>query len=304
VVAAPDDLDLLATPDLVATVVESQRQAFAAVEAAQPAIIKAVDLLVTAYDAGGRWLLLGAGTSGRLAVMEASEVPGTYGVPSSRIQARVAGGGADALVGIDAAEDDEALGVRDLDDLAASDADVVIAVTASGTTPYTLRAAGEAKSRGCRLVSVTTVAGSPLASFADVAIEPEVGAEVVIGSTRMAAGTAQKLVLNTLTTAAMVRLGRVHGNHMIDVEPANEKLRQRVATAISKVTGSGFEQAWQALVACDWHARAAIVHLETGLDPAEAKARADRHRTVRDAINDTSNGIAGGAANDGINATS
>jgi len=259
-----------------------------AVAAAQPQLVRAVELLVARFGAGGRLLLLGAGTSGRLAVQEAAELPGTYGIPADRIQARVAGGGPDQLVGVDAAEDDADRGRADLAELGAGPADVLIAVTASGGTPYTVAAAELAGRRGAAVIAVTNRAGSALAALADVAIEVPVGEEVVLGSTRLAAGTAQKLVLNTLTTTAMIRLGHVHGRHMVDVVAANDKLRRRVAGLVAESVAESAEcaepAAWQALERCDWNARAAIVHLVTGLPPDRAARLAAGHRTVREAI--------------------
>ncbi|MGI8667428.1 MAG: N-acetylmuramic acid 6-phosphate etherase [Jatrophihabitans sp.] len=281
---APAELDLLDTGQAVRAVLAGQAQVHEVVRGAQREISRAVDLLVAAYQRGGRLLLLGAGTSGRLAVQEAVEVPGTYGIPAARIQARVAGGGAGHLVGTDEAEDDTELGRADVASLGAGPADALIAVAASGRTPYTCAAAAYARELGAGLVTVTNLTGSQLAALADVAIEVPVGVEVVAGSTRLAAGTAQKLVLNTLTTATMIRLGRVHGNHMVDVVAANDKLRGRISGVVAASAGCSAEQARAALQRCDWDARAAIVHLATGLEPAAAAARAAAHRTVRQAI--------------------
>lgn len=300
-----DQLDLLDTEQAVRVVLAGQAGVAGVVQAAHRQLADAVDLLVGRFAAGGRVLLLGAGTSGRLAVQEAVEVPATYGVPADRFQARVAGGGSGQLVGADQAEDDAELALADLAELlaggfaacpaggpaagpgegfAAGSADVLIAVAASGSTPYTCAAARRARELGLGLITVTNQPGSPLAALADVAIELPVGPEVVTGSTRLAAGTAQKLALNTLTTAMMIRLGRVHGRQMIDVVPANDKLRHRVATAIAEAAQVEPDQAWQALRRCDWNARAALVHLCTGREPAESARLAAAHRTVREAI--------------------
>jgi N-acetylmuramic acid 6-phosphate etherase len=277
-------LDVLSTEDAVRAVLAGQAGVAEAVAAARPQLVRAVELLVARFGAGGRLLLLGAGTSGRLAVQEAAELPGTYGIPADRIQARVAGGGPDQLIGVDAAEDDADRGRADLAELGAGPADVLVAVTASGRTPYTLAAAELAGRRGAAVIAVTNRAGSALAALADVAIEVPVGEEVVFGSTRLAAGTAQKLVLNTLTTTAMIRLGHVHGRHMVDVVAANDKLRRRVAGLVADSAECAEAAAWQALERCDWNARAAIVHLVTGLPPDRAARLAASHRTVREAI--------------------
>jgi len=282
--AIDQPLDVLSTEQAVRVVLAGQARVAEAVAAAQPQLVRAVELLVGAYAAGGRWLLLGAGTSGRLAVQEAAELPGTYGVPAERIQARVAGGGPGHLLGTDSAEDDVAQGRADVAELAAGPPDVLIAVAASGRTPYTRVAAESARQRGATVLTVTNVPDSELAALADVAVEVPVGEEVVFGSTRLAAGTAQKLVLNTLTTTAMIRLGHVHGRHMVDVVAANDKLRRRVADLVADSTGCAEQSVWQALEQCDWNARAAIVHLATGLPPAAAASLAAGHRTVREAI--------------------
>lgn len=277
-------LDLLGTDEAVEAVLAGQAHVAELVAAARPQIVQAVELLCAAYQRGGRLLLLGAGTSGRLAVQEAVEIPGTYGIDPDRIQARVAGGGAGQLVGSDEAEDDAERGVADIAELCVGPRDAVVAVAASGRTAYTCAAAARAGELGAALVTVTNVAGSPLAALATVAIEVPVGDEVIAGSTRLAAGTAQKLVLNTLTTTAMIRLGRVHGRYMVDVVAANDKLRGRISGAVAASTDRTATEARQALVRCGWNARAAIVHLMTGLDPAAAAARAAAHRTVREAL--------------------
>ncbi len=280
----PTDLDLLPTAEAVRVVLAGQAQVAEAVAGAQRQLSAAVDLIAVSYASGGRILLLGAGTSGRLAVQEAVEVPGTYGIPPERIQARVAGGGAEHLVGTDAAEDDVEQGRADVRDLAVGPSDALIAVAASGRTPYTIAAADLARKLGAVVITVTNQPGSPLAALADVAIEVPVGDEVVAGSTRLAAGTAQKLVLNTLTTTVMIRLGHVHRHFMVDVVAANDKLRLRISGVVAASAGTDNQVAWQALQRCDWNARAAIVHLTSGLAPEAAAEVARSHRTVREAI--------------------
>lgn len=283
--AGPElQLDLLETDDAVSEVLAGQEHVAGVVRSAQPQITRAVDLLTRAYERGGRLLLFGAGASGRLAVQEAVEVPGTYGIPPERIQARVAGGGAGHLVGTDQAEDDVDLAMADFAELGVTRLDAVVAVAASGRTPYTCTIASCARQAGAAVVTVTNVIASPLAALADVAIEAAVGAEVVAGSTRLAAGTAQKLVLNTLTTTTMIRLGHVHGHYMVDVVAANEKLRHRISGVVADSTGSSPAEAWAALKLCDWNARAAIVHLVTGADPITAARQAACSRTVREAV--------------------
>jgi N-acetylmuramic acid 6-phosphate etherase len=166
--------------------------------------------------------------------------------------------------------------------------DVVIAVAASGSTPYTLEIAAAARAAGAAVIAVTTTAPSPLAANADVAVEVEVGAEVLRGSSRLTAGTAQKIVLNAISTAAMARLGHVHGDLMIDVEPANAKLRDRAAAVVADIAESSADQARGALERCGDNARAAVVHLVSGLAPADAAAVAARHPRLRDALAEVS----------------
>jgi N-acetylmuramic acid 6-phosphate etherase len=276
-------LDLLGPSELVDTLITGQEHVTAAVRAAAPALARAVEVVAGTFVAGGRILLVGAGTSGRLAAMEAAELPGTFGIPQERVVARVAGESPERPSGADAAEDDSDLGRADISTLGAGAGDVVVAVAASGTTPYTLAAAGAARSAGAVVIAVVNAAGTPLAALSDVAIEVITGQEVIVGSTRLAAGSAQKLALNTLTTAAMVRAGRVHDRFMVDVVPANTKLVRRVADLVAEACGVDVDDAVVALDRCDRNPRVAIVHLLTGLPPEEAARRAAAHRTVREA---------------------
>ena len=274
-------LDLLGPAELVDAIIAGQEHVTAVVRAAAPDLARAAELVAEAFLAGGRIFLIGAGTSGRLAAMEAAELPGTFGVPEERVVARVAGASPDRPAGGDDAEDDADLGRADIAALGAGDGDVVIAVTASGTTPYTIAAAQAARSAGAAVVAVVNAEDTPLSALADVAVQAPTGPEVVVGSTRLAAGSAQKLVLNTLTTAAMVRAGRVHDRFMVDVVPANAKLVRRVADLVAEACGVDADTAVAALDRCGRDPRVAIVHLLTGLPPQEAARRAAAHRTVR-----------------------
>lgn len=277
-------LDLLPAPELIARLIAGQEHVGTVVRAASGEIARAADLMAVAFLAGGRIHLVGAGTSGRLAAMEAAELPGTFGIPVERVRARVAGAGTEQSAGADDAEDDAELGRTDVAALGTTAGDVIVAVAASGTTPYTLAAADAARSAGATVIAVVNVQGSPLAALAEVAVELPTGREVVIGSTRLAAGTAQKLALNTLTTAAMVRAGRVHDRLMVDVVPANAKLVRRAADLVAEACGVPAEAAAAALERCGVNPRVAIVHLLTGLPPDEAASRAAAHRTVREAV--------------------
>jgi N-acetylmuramic acid 6-phosphate etherase len=277
-------LDLLPTAGVVERLLAAEDRVLPAVRAAVPAIARAAELIAERMAAGGRLVLLGAGTSGRLAVLEAAELPGTFGLSDGTVVGVTAGAGRSGLAGSDWDEDDTGAGQRDLLATGVGAGDVLIAVAASGRTPYTVAAAGRAAESGMAVVSVTTSSGSPLASLADVAVEVPMGAEALHGSTRLTAGTATKLTLDALTTAAMVRLGRVHDNLMIDVVPANAKLRERSAGQVAAITGAPPDAVRTALEACGWNARAAVVTLLTGLAAERAQQLAGTHPTLRAAL--------------------
>ena len=277
-------LDLLPAAGVVERLLAAEERVLPAVRAAVPAIAKAADLIAGRMATGGRLVLLGAGTSGRLAVLEAAELPGTFGLAEGTAVGVTAGAGRSGLAGTDWDEDDTEAGVRDLLATGVGAGDVLIAVAASGRTPYTVAAAERAGGLGLAVVSVTTSSGSPLADLADVAIEVPMGAEALHGSTRLTAGSATKLALDALTTAAMVRLGRVHDNLMIDVVPANAKLRERSAGQVAAITGCPVDSARAVLEACGWNARAAVLTLLTGLAPARAGELAAAHPTLRAAM--------------------
>jgi N-acetylmuramic acid 6-phosphate etherase len=274
------DLDLLPTAEIVRLLLDAERRVVPAAHAALDRIAAGAELLAGRLRAGGRVVFAGAGTSGRIAAAEAAELPGTFGLGRSVVLSRVAGGAGST----DHDEDDLAGAHRDLADLTLTAADVLVAVAASGSTPYTLALAEEARAAGAAVLAVVNVRGTPLAALADVAIEVDVGDEVLRGSTRLTAGTAQKVVLNALTTAAMVRLGRVHGDLMVDVEPANAKLRARAAGIVAEIAGCEPAAADAALTACGDSARAAVLHLVLGVDPQAAQARAADHPSLRDAL--------------------
>lgn len=272
-------LDTLPTEQVVRLLLEAERRVVPTVEAALPAVVSAAELIAARWPAGGRLVFGGAGTSGRIAAAEAAELPGTFGLDRDRVLWRVAGG----TDSTDRDEDDLGLAEQDLDGLAFAADDVLLAVAASGSTPYTLALADAARTAGAAVIAVVNIAGSPLGELAQVPVVLPVGAEVVRGSTRLTAGTAQKVALNAITTAAMVRAGRVHGDLMIDVCPANAKLRTRAAGIVAEIAGCDQATAGAALESCG-SARAAVLHLVAGLEPAEAIATATRHRSLRAAL--------------------
>jgi N-acetylmuramic acid 6-phosphate etherase len=279
------ELDRLPSEGIVDLLLDAEERVVPAVRAVAADVAAAADAVAECMSSGGRIAFIGAGTSGRLALAEAAELPGTFGLAESDVVVRVAGVGAQSQTGSDRDEDDVAAAVRDVDAMQLDHRDVLIAVAASGSTPYTLEAARRATELGARVVAVVNVYGSPLARLAGVAIEIPVGPEVLRDSTRLTAGTAQKLALNALTTAAMVRLGRVHGDVMVDVVAANDKLRERVVEIVAEIADTTPQLARQALLRCDWKARAAVLQLVAGLPPADAVAAAASHRTLREALN-------------------
>lgn len=236
-----------------------------------PQIARAVDLIAARIRQGGHLLYIGAGTSGRLGVLDASEIPPTFGSSPDLIRGLIAGGREAVFETREGAEDDAEAGRAEV--LAnARPVDVVVGISASGRTPYTLGALEAAKAMGCATIAVANNADSPMAVVADVAIAPVVGQEVIMGSTRMKAGTAQKLVLNMLSTGAMIKLGKVYSNLMVDMQCANEKLYHRAIRMVMLATDTDEATAQSALERCERQTKTAVVSLLAGVDPARARA--------------------------------
>jgi N-acetylmuramic acid 6-phosphate etherase len=270
------DLDLRPTAELVSLINEQDALVAPAVAAAGPAIASAIDAIVERLRGGGRLVYVGAGTSGRLAAVDAAECGPTFGVPPESVVALVAGGITALATAQEAAEDDGGAGAADVVAAGVGPKDAVVALSASGRTSYTLAAAEAARAAGALTVCVVCVPGSPLGDAVEHEIAVVVGPEVIAGSTRMKAGTAQKLVLNTLSTVSMVRLGKTYGNLMVDVVATNSKLHGRVRRAVAEATGASEDAVDSALRACDGEAKVAIVSLLAGVEPAEARDRLAR----------------------------
>ncbi len=265
-------LDQLTTRELLQTINREDQIVARAVRKEIGAIARAVTVIVQAIERGGRLIYVGAGTSGRLAALDAAECPPTFGVPSSLVQAVIAGGRRALTRASEDQEDSLLQGGRDLAGRKVSARDVVVGVTASGGTPYVLGALRYARKRGAMTVAVTSNRTSPAARIAKITIAPRTGPEVIAGSTRMKAGTAQKLILNMLSTAAMIRLGRVYNNWMVDLSMSNEKLRRRGLRILEEATGASPADAKRAL-ARSRNLRVALLMLETGESAAEAGHR-------------------------------
>jgi N-acetylmuramic acid 6-phosphate etherase len=245
---------------------------------------RAVDLMVSTLRVGGRVFLVGAGTSGRLCVLEAAEIPPTYGLPSEKIQAVIAGGDEAVFKSVEAAEDKADDAEDDLARIGLGVADLVVGVSASGSTPYVLGAVKYAGSLGAHTVGVANNMGTQLSGLVDVAIEVVVGPEVVAGSTRMKAGTAQKMVLNMITTASMVKLGLVHDGYMVGVQASNRKLVDRSIGMITEITGVDRAEAESLLDAAGGDVRLAILLAMTEMTPDEARASLEGWASLREIL--------------------
>jgi N-acetylmuramic acid 6-phosphate etherase len=257
------DLDRLPVGELIERILDEDAGVSDAVRAALPAIERACLALVETLDGGGRWFNVGAGTSGRIGALDAAEIPPTFGLEPERVQALVAGGVAALSGPVEGAEDDGASAARELDKLGLGPRDAVVALSASGRTPFALAALEHARRRGARAIGVTCAPNSPLAERADIAIVALVGPEVIAGSTRMKGGLAQKMILHTLSTAVMVRLGRVHGNLMTGLRAVNTKLQERGVRILCELARVDRETAAGALEAAGGSVEKALDALKT-----------------------------------------
>ena len=269
------DIDLLPISELVARINDEDKLVASAVEQELPQIARAVERIVAAFQTGGRLIYIGAGTSGRIGVLDASECPPTFSVPPSKVVGIVAGGDAALRKSIEGAEDDCEQGKKDLRGIDVSGRDVVVGIAASGRTPYTIGALDYARETRASTVAVTCVPDSRLSRLADVSIVPVVGPEVLTGSTRMKSATAQKLVLNTLSTAAMIRIGKTYENLMVDVSVSNHKLTARAVEIIHEVTGAERSEAKVLLAESGNDVKLAILMKLTGLGKEQSRACLD-----------------------------
>ena len=252
-------IDELSPLDMMRVIHAEDQKAVDAVTPLLPKIAETAEEIARRIRLGGRLLYCGAGTSGRLGVLDAVECPPTYGTPPELVQGVIAGGTNAMFRAKEGAEDDERLGEDDLAALSVTELDTVVGLSASGRTPYVVGALRYAKQQGAFTVAVACASKSPIAAIADVDLTALTGAEVVTGSTRMKAGTAQKMILNMLSTGAMIRLGKVYGNLMVDVAATNEKLRERALRIVMEVSGCGREESASALRKADGQAKPAIL---------------------------------------------
>lgn len=279
------DLDVRSPEQIVATLLEAEATVPAAMAVASAALVAAVHLAGEALSGGGRLLYVGAGTPGRLAALDAAECPPTFGTSPDQVRAVLAGGREADRTAIEGAEDDPEAGERDLLELSPGSDDVVVGISASGRTPYVVAALEAARTAGAATVAIVNNPGSPAAARADVAVELLTGPEVLSGSTRLKAGTAQKIALNVLSTGAMVLGGKTYGAWMVDVVASNEKLRRRARRILREATGVDDERAVAVLEAAGWRTKTALVAILADLDVEQAAARlAAANGRVRDAL--------------------
>jgi len=267
-----DDLDRKSAIEIASLVNAEDAVVAPAVRRALPQIARAIDLVAAGLRHGGRLIYVGAGTSGRIGALDASECPPTFNVDPRTVQYIMAGGPRALASATEASEDDEKLGGAEMRKRKPGKHDVVVGIASSGRTPFTVAAVAEARRRGARTIALTCNKKSPLERAAHFAIVTEVGPEVLAGSSRMKAGTAHKMVLNMISTGAMTRLGYVYGNLMVNVLPKNEKLRQRAVAILERATGADYETASSTLEAAGRRTPVALVMLATGASRARATA--------------------------------
>jgi len=276
------DIDRRSSLEIVRIIQEQDRLVAEAVAGEAERIAHAIDRLAERLARGGRLFYVGAGTSGRIAMLDASELPPTYGIAPSLVRVLMAGGERAFLSAVEGAEDDEEAAIAAVNrEVAAGDA--VIGIAASGTTPYTVAALRQAKELGALTVGITSTPGSPLAHAADIAIVPQTGPEVILGSTRMKSGTAQKLVLNTISTGVMIRLGRVYSNLMIEMPVTNDKLHRRGVRMVELAAGVSRPAAMKALREADGNVKLAAVMARKRVSAGEARRLLDG-RTLREVL--------------------
>ena len=273
-------IDEMSTIEMLTVINEEDHKVAEAVREVLPEIARAVDVVYDKLRCGGRLIYCGAGTSGRLGVLDAVECPPTYGVDHGLVVGLIAGGEGAMFKAVEGAEDNRELGRQDLENIDLTDRDVVVGIAASGRTPYAIGALEYARSIGAPTICVVCSRNSEMSQYADICIAPVPGPEVITGSSRMKSGSAQKMVLNMISTGTMIKLGKVYGNLMVDVKCSNQKLQQRAINIVCEATGADEAAARKALADSNSSCKTAIVMLLLGLDAdaaREALAHADGH---------------------------
>ncbi|HVZ22816.1 MAG TPA: N-acetylmuramic acid 6-phosphate etherase, partial [Vicinamibacterales bacterium] len=278
-------IDKAPVRDIIDMVVNEDRKVVAAVQKEKERIAHGIEIITQALRKGGRIVFVGAGTSGRLGIVEAAEMPPTFGTPPRAVQGIMAGGQAAVFEAREGVEDNYEEGARSVARLRMSSRDVVIGVSASGITPFVRGALTRGRKAGAKIIFVTCWPGSELQNFVDLIIAPAVGPEIIAGSTRLKAGTATKMVLNMLTTISMIKVGKTYGNLMVDVKTGSEKLKDRARRIIGVVTDLSYDEADTLLKRAKWNVKAAIVMQKTGLTLPQAIRRLrEADDSIRDAI--------------------
>ena len=278
-------IDKLQPTEIVDLMINEDRKMLEAVRRERERIAVGVDMVANALRKGGRIVFVGAGTSGRLGILESAEMPPTFSTDPTLVQAIMAGGREAIFAAKEGVEDNYEEGARTITRVRPTKRDIVIGVSASGMTQFVRGALTRARKAGARIIFITMDPGTELQTFVDLTIAPGVGAEVIAGSTRLKAGTATKLILNMLTTGAMIRMGKTYGNLMVDVQTGSEKLKDRARRIVNIVTGLEYDDADKVLKRAHWNVKAAIVMQKTGLPLPKALARLRRaHDSMREAI--------------------
>ncbi|NLU10245.1 MAG: N-acetylmuramic acid 6-phosphate etherase [Tepidanaerobacter acetatoxydans] len=272
------EIDRLSTEEIIRLINDEDKKVAYAVEKEIPNIAKAVELISEKLYEGGRLIYLGAGTSGRLGILDASECPPTFGVPQEMVQGIIAGGHEAILKAVEGAEDSKENAVADLKRINFNNKDVLVGITASGRTPYVIGAIEYANKLGAITIGVTNNYNSEMSKITKVCIAVEVGPEVITGSTRMKAGTAQKMVLNMLSTGSMIKLGKVYENLMVDVESTNSKLKERCKNIVMELTSVGEDEAIKYLQLTDYNVKLSVFMIKTGLDKEKSEEILNAHR--------------------------
>ena len=271
------DIDEVSTLDIVKKINDEDKKVALAVEKALPEIAKTVDLISESFLNGGRLMYFGAGTSGRLGVLDASECPPTFGVCSEMVQGFIAGGDSALRNAIEGAEDDFELGIQDVINSEANSCDVVIAISASGNAKYLLGVLTKAREVGAKTASVCCNKNAKMKELSDIFICAEVGEEAITGSTRMKSGTAQKMILNMLSTSSMIKIGKTYENLMIDLKPTNEKLVDRATRIVSELSESTYENSKYKLIECDFNVKKAVLCLKLDISKELAENILSKH---------------------------
>ena len=266
-----EHIDRLETKEILKLINEEDKKVAFAVEEEIDNINKAVDIIYNAIVNGGRLVYCGCGTSGRLGILDAVECPPTFGTDPTLVQGIIAGGTKAFVKAVEGAEDNLEMGEEDLNNIHFSNKDILVGIAASGRTPYVIGAINYAKSIGAKTISITCCPGSDINNMTDISIAPKTGAEVITGSTRMKCGTAQKLVLNMISTTVMIKLGKVYGNLMVDVKATNEKLLERTVSIVKSATGVEDKVARKVLSECEYSAKTAIVMIQYNYSKEEAE---------------------------------